>query len=757
MQFHRRTVSWLWAVAMLLALVVGPTTAAEAADARDVPGTLVVHTVPPTEGVVVTADGNRAVTDSQGIARLPVDKFRGLSDRLEVPDAQVSGDTRVQLDRILGSPDSAVRGKPLVVGLRIFRKVTWSFSDRQRTPVPLGRITSMRLRSSTGQRFELKGSGLGKPLWVLSVRTVQTSSGLVPKDLYYVVDHVIVEGGEVVNSAQQRFVPNVATRWPIELLFYALRVTASDVLFGGPAGAGITLTRPDGKASQHQLPEKGPLLLSSLPRGSYTLEVSGTPVALTRPLTVSRDQDVELKVITTTDVVVVISLILFVALMLLVSGRPGVRALPVVIYRRSIAAARHRSAARAAAPKHAASRRTAGGRTHRRRGTATTLVLLLTVTGALATGTSNKAFAQGPSRETSSAGQRPTPVLAYYYLWYNPTSWNRAKTDYPLLGRYSSDEVEVMRQHIVSAKSAGITGFLVSWKATPVLIRRLETLAKIARAEHFTLGIVYQGLDFRREPLPIPTVEKDLAYFDEHMADDPVYRIFDRPLVVWTGTERVSASDVATVTGPHRADLLILASAKTVEDYQRIATAVDGNAYYWSAANISGPSQVKRLEAMSEATHAHGGLWIAPAAPGFDARLVGGKTVVERRNGATLRENLAAARASSPDALGIISWNEFSENTHIEPSQRYGDEALQTVADVLGAGVAVIGNPDSSSTDEAPSSGLTGIGALLAIVLAVGLLNAASLLLRRRSDRPDSGADNPPNDGVPNSSTRTSS
>ena len=37
---------------------------------------------------------------------------------------------------------------------------------------------------------------------------------------------------------------------------------------------------------------------------------------------------------------------------------------------------------------------------------------------------------------------------------------------------------------------------------------------------------------------------------------------------------------------------------------------------------------------MSQAIHADGKYWIAPFAPGFDARLVGGHEVVPRNNGA---------------------------------------------------------------------------------------------------------------------------
>ena len=35
--------------------------------------------------------------------------------------------------------------------------------------------------------------------------------------------------------------------------------------------------------------------------------------------------------------------------------------------------------------------------------------------------------------------------------------------------------------------------------------------------------------------------------------------------------------------------------------------------------------------------------------------------------------------------VGLISWNEFSENSHVEPSRRYGNRYLKIVADITGA------------------------------------------------------------------------
>ena len=69
--------------------------------------------------------------------------------------------------------------------------------------------------------------------------------------------------------------------------------------------------------------------------------------------------------------------------------------------------------------------------------------------------------AAGPQAQ---AGGSSVPTLAYFYQWFTTSSWDRAKVDYPMAGRYSSDDVSVMRRQVAQAKAAGIDGFIVSWK-----------------------------------------------------------------------------------------------------------------------------------------------------------------------------------------------------------------------------------------------------------------------------------------------------
>ncbi len=285
----------------------------------------------------------------------------------------------------------------------------------------------------------------------------------------------------------------------------------------------------------------------------------------------------------------------------------------------------------------------------------------------------------------AAQSQNPIPVLAYYYIWFDPGSWERAKTDYPQLGRYSSDDREVMQQHVRWAKEAGLTGFIVSWKSTEVLNRRLDLLVEVAREEDFKLVIIYQGLTFERDPLPIDRIAMDLDHFIERYGADPVFRLFERPAIIWSGSWEYTPEDIARVAESRRDRLLILASEKNLQAYHRLAGLVDGNAYYWSSVNPDTfPAYDEKLAELGAAIHANGGLWIAPAAPGFDARLVGGTRVVERKDGETLQRQMQAALESAPDAVGLISWNEFSENTHIEPSTRLGTRYLAVLAGLLG-------------------------------------------------------------------------
>jgi Glycosyl hydrolase family 71 len=343
------------------------------------------------------------------------------------------------------------------------------------------------------------------------------------------------------------------------------------------------------------------------------------------------------------------------------------------------------------------------------------------------------------ARAVAGGAPATVPLFAYYYIWFTPASWNRAKIDYPLTGRYASDDPAVIREQIQEAKSAGIDGFIVSWKNTPADDRTLQLVMTVASQEHFQLAMIYEGLDFSRHPLPVSEVAAGFRLFRDDYASSPVwFRVNGKPLTIWSGTWDYSHAAVASVTSAVRGSMLVLSTEKNVAGFQRLADVTDGDAYYWSSVNPQTDSgYAAKMDAMSNAIHQSGKYWIAPFAPGFDARLVGGQSVVPRGEGQTLRAEYATAAASSPDALGLISWNEFSENTYVEPSVNYGRFYLQLVGELRGAPApaprSAAGRGNSRSVAGARSNSSSGPWPLgLAITLFVLVVLAARRRVARR-------------------------
>lgn len=680
----------------------------------DADGTVLkVKTVPATPGARVSAEGTIATADERGVARLPVQNWSAINQRFHVLETRVSSDRKVLVDRIVGDPSASRAGKPLFVGLRTERLIHFAFVDRGGQPVPTSRISLLELRSNAGQKVSLEGDAIDQPQWLAAGRTQMTTKGLVNKEQYWNITRVVVDGAEAVNSSQQVFYPDRTQTWNISLLFYRVGIVGRDLLFGGLAGTGVELVMPDGELVKVPFDKQGVATFPALPRGTYDVRVYGAGASFTRPLSISRDQEVDIEVITPLDVWLVVATLVLVALSLLVIGR------------------RHRIRA-VRLPRL------------RRASTASLAVLLLALLGVTAGARQPAVADDGAS--VAASGATGAPAYAYFYIWYQPTSWLRAKSDYPLLGRYSSDDPIVMERQVEMAKRAGLNGFIVSWKHTPTLDRRLAQLAQIAAAQDFELAVVYQGLDFQRHPLPAATVAGDLRWFADVYGGDPVLAArFGKPVVAITGTELFSVPELRRVRSAVGDRLRLLATAKSVEDYQRVAGEVEGDAYYWSSATPGPGWYTNRLVAMGRAVHADDGLWFAPAAPGFDARLIGGEQVIPREDGETLRRSVTAAEASDPDVLSVISWNEYSENSFVEPSEKLGSQTLDVLAGLLGGKSGLPPGTDPGPDTHQRRSGLTGWGALITLLLLFAALNLVVLLLRpsSRSRAPASDQDTP--------------
>jgi glycosyl hydrolase family 99 len=671
---------------LVAAAFVLPVGEASAARKRSYSGsyTLTIQTVPALRHVPFLLDGQRLVSDRRGVLHVTASAGLHRLDALQ-PTALGKG-VRARFDRWGDDAFKPTRTVELTgdtslqVGFDMFYRAHPTFVDLASRPVDPKRITSMTLLSTFGERDRVAPGG---SRWLVGSRVARRVDGLERTEIRYAVESVVVDGANIVHRAQQRFYPSRGSAARIRLLLYSARISAHDLLFGTPIGRSILLVYPSGRQQRLALHD-GRVFLPALPRGTYGLKVQAPGYSPAVPISISKNQVVAMRVVSYLDfaVIAVGGFVFTVGLVLV--RRPRLRA--------------------------------------RLRGklVATSAAALL---GALVVAT--PALAATPP-------SRPIPTFAYYYIWYDHSTWDRAKRDFPELGRYSSDDPVVLRRHVQLAKQAGIAGFIVSWKSTPKLNRRLARLVQAADGERFKLALIYEGLDFYRNPLPPARIARDLRSFAARYARDPAFDLYSKPLVIWSGTWRFTRQQVAWVTQQLRDRLLVLASEKNVAGYARLAPHVDGDAYYWSSVDPDTyPGYQQKLDAMSAAVHAHGGLWIAPAAPGFDARLVGGTRIVARRNGATLRRELTSAFRSSPDLVGLISWNEFSENSELEPTVASGRRYLNVLSGVLDARFTVRGDFDSS---EEPTSRI-GYGVPFLVGSTVLLVTIVGAALWRREVR----------------------
>lgn len=291
------------------------------------PAVLTIETVPPTPDVPFRLNEQTFFSDSRGVARTEIVTLGDyeLEQQLE-PETKVNAYTRVNFLRWADATFTSdrtleLRGDAhLSAGFALSHLVQAKFRNLSDDPVAWSRVSSLTLKGSNGTFRTLTD---GKPHWLQVNRVSRTRDGLEVAPLQYSVESVMIDGANVVNKYQQRFFVEPKKRWDIELLLYSASIRATDALFGFPIGTGVSMTYPDGHTRTLAFGPSDEVHVGPLARGLYQLQVTGASgVAPPTPVALSRDQEVELKVLSALDIGSGVSLGLFLALGLLFYGRP---------------------------------------------------------------------------------------------------------------------------------------------------------------------------------------------------------------------------------------------------------------------------------------------------------------------------------------------------------------------------------------------------------------------------------------------------
>ena len=215
----------------------------------------------------------------------------------------------------------------------------------------------------------------------------------------------------------------------------------------------------------------------------------------------------------------------------------------------------------------------------------------------------------------------------------------------------------------------------------------------------FKLAIIYQGLDFSRNPLPVERVASDLMFFARRFGSAAPFSLEDKPVVIWSGTWKFTTEQVesgreagafARAAARLREVRLRLSPARAVRRRRRLLLVVGRPA----SGRRATPRSCGTCRPRCTTWRGSGSRRLRRASTPADRRHT--RRRPPRRN--TLRQEWNTALASSPDAVGLISWNEFSESSEIEPTLAFGPKYLHLVKEIIGGRFTVKGDFDSSDT-----------------------------------------------------------
>ena len=276
-------------------------------------------------------------------------------------------------------------------------------------------------------------------------------------------------------------------------------------------------------------------------------------------------------------------------------------------------------------------------------------------------------------------------LWAFYYPWYGLADWASPRLQDRPVTPYASNDPEAMAQHVEQAKGAGIDGFISSWWGPGHSTdQNLKRLLEVARERDFSVSIYFETLSNgkgREEGQIFDWLLYYLATYRDHPA---LFKVGGKPLVVvWAST-----------TVPIEAWKRVFERLRERGlDAVYLAMSYDpGNLLVFDGLHQYGVFTIPKLaETMALAGRAtryyplladtpEPKIWAATVQPGYDDTLLpdrnGGKTR-DREDGAFYRSTWEAALASNPDWIFITTWNEWWEHTHIEPSEKFGDQYLR--------------------------------------------------------------------------------
>jgi len=272
-------------------------------------------------------------------------------------------------------------------------------------------------------------------------------------------------------------------------------------------------------------------------------------------------------------------------------------------------------------------------------------------------------------------------VLAFYYPWYDESTWSYDRLSDLPAEPYVSRDRGVMGRQIDQAKAAGIDALLVAWYGLGGDNQTESNLAVMldeANARGFKIGVLFETTS------PFFAGPGDVTAALQHLlsvhANHPAFlRADGRPVIFFWRPSLYSVDAwraIRSQADPNYAAIWISEGVDT--SYLAV---FDGHHLYsntWNPPADLTATNAKYAALVEQARQTTGAykLWVATVMPGYNDVRIRGGFARDREGGAYFAQSWQAAIAGRPNWIVINSFNEWPEGTYIEPSAAFGDQFI---------------------------------------------------------------------------------
>ncbi len=303
--------------------------------------------------------------------------------------------------------------------------------------------------------------------------------------------------------------------------------------------------------------------------------------------------------------------------------------------------------------------------------------------------TSSSTMLESPGR-VEMTPIHPRLVLAHYYPWYTTDTWRDPQMADRPLRTYSTEAQSDVDAEAALARAAGIDAFVVSWQGLEAgggfNDRRMRIVLEAARrtgiaaCTYTETFVANPRNEWARGPDPQTMFEWLADLVDRYGAHPAYLRVGGRPVIfIYAASllaQPVWTEIMARLQTSGRHPLLVGEFARST-----LLEPFDGEYQYTNifAGDLLAPFyraeglRVRTYNLLREGDRRR--LWVASVTPGFDdSRLVDRTTprIVDRSDGSVYDDQWKSAIEAGADWVVVTSWNEWWENTQVEPSERYG-------------------------------------------------------------------------------------